>query len=165
MHRGLALVLVALLGCDRDEAPAPSTSASAGKVDWVVVPITTEPLPHVVKRELERARGDGRDLVIYVGATWCEPCQHFHEAVKRGELDETFPTLRLLELDLDRDGKRLAQAGCQSAMIPLFAKPADDGTCDPSRRVFGSVKGPGAVDNLVPRLQAMLRAGPETGAR
>lgn len=156
--RWLALLLL-LAACEgepnRSPTPAPS-SAPAGKIDIVPVPPTTEPLPHFVKRELTRARADGRDLVIYVGATWCEPCRYFHEAAARGELDEAFPSLRLLELDLDRDGERLRQAGCASAMIPLFAKPTDQGTCDPNRRIMGSVKGPGAVDNLVPRLRAIL---------
>lgn len=177
MPRATALLALGVLpgalgvmtSCDRDRptpgaaTSSPVASAPAGKVDLVAVPRTEEPLPHVFKRELARARADGRDLVVYVGATWCEPCKYFHDAVTRGELDAAFPTLRLLELDLDRDGRRLTVAGCQSAMIPLFAALTDEGTCDPSRRVFGSVKGPGAVDNLVPRLKAML--GHDTAAR
>src|SRR6266404_5455034 len=37
-------------------------------------------VPTTVKRELDRAQRDGRQLLIYVGATWCEPCQRFHRA-------------------------------------------------------------------------------------
>jgi thiol-disulfide isomerase/thioredoxin len=151
-----------LLGaCGKEEAShdAPSPVAPPGRVDLVRVPATTEPLPHLFQRELARARADGRDLVIYVGATWCEPCRYFHDAVDRGELDATFPSLRLLELDLDRDRTRLDQAGCASNVIPLFSRPTEAGTCDPNHRVMGSIKGPGAVDNLVPRLKKMLAPG------
>src|SRR3954454_19137031 len=68
-------------------------------------------VPTIVKRELERAGKDQRQLLVYVGAPWCEPCRRFHEAAKEHRLDRAFPSLRLLEFDNDRDGGRLAMAG------------------------------------------------------
>lgn len=81
----------------------------------------------VVKSEREKAKSDGRDLVVYVGATWCEPCKHFHKAAQAGLLDTDFPNLTLLEFDLDDDRDRLTSAGYVSQYIPLFAMPGADG--------------------------------------
>ncbi|PRQ02149.1 hypothetical protein ENSA5_26080 [Enhygromyxa salina] len=111
----------------------------------------------IVTRERERAAAEGRLLLVYVGASWCEPCEHFHAAVDDGTLDAAFPTLRLLEFDLDRDRDRLAAAGYSSRMIPLFVAPGPDGRAGP-RRTEGGIKGPEAVEHLRPRLEALVRA-------
>ena len=95
----------------------------------------------IVRGELGRAKGEGRTLVVYVGAVWCEPCQHFHDAAKAGKLDG--------------DADRLAKAGYASRMIPLFALPRADGTSS-GEQIQGSIKGPGAVENITPRLRALL---------
>jgi len=110
----------------------------------------------VVRDERDRAKADGRDLVVYVGATWCEPCQHFHKAAQAGALDGEFPDLTLLEFDLDVDRDRLTAAGYVSQFIPLFAMPAADGRAS-DRKFEGSVKGDGAVANIAPRLRSLLR--------
>lgn len=109
----------------------------------------------VVKSEREKAKADGRDLVVYVGATWCEPCQHFHKAAQSGALDSDFPNLTLLEFDLDEDRERLATAGYVSQFIPLFAMPAADGRAS-DKKFEGAVKGEGAVKVIAPRLRSLL---------
>lgn len=75
--------------------------------------------------------------------------------MKAGRLDAAFPALRLLEFDLDRDRDRLAEAGYASKMIPLFVVPGEDGRGTPFR-IEGSVKGERAVDEIAPRLAAIL---------
>jgi hypothetical protein len=110
----------------------------------------------VVRDERDRARSDGRDLVVYVGAKWCEPCQHFHKAAQKGDLDAEFPDLTLLEFDLDEDRDRLTPAGYVSQFIPLFAMPGLDGRAS-DKKFEGSVKGDGAVANIAPRLRALLK--------
>ena len=110
----------------------------------------------VVVAERARAKSDGRDLVVYVGAKWCEPCQHFHKAAQKGDLDAEFPDLTLLEFDLDDDRDRLATAGYVSQFIPLFAMPGPDGRAS-DRKFEGSVKGDGAVANIAPRLRSLLQ--------
>lgn len=109
----------------------------------------------LVTRELARAHKEGRQLLVYVGATWCEPCRRFHAAAAAGKLNAAFPTLRLLEFDLDRDGARLERAGYRSQFIPLFALPRADGRSS-GRQIEGSIKGDGAVAQIAPRLRALL---------
>lgn len=110
----------------------------------------------LVRGELERARTDCRQLLVYVGAQWCEPCRRFHEAAAAGKLNRDFPTLRLYEFDNDRDHERLVAAGYSSRLIPLFAAPAPDGRAS-GRFMEGSIKGDGAVSEIVPRLRALLQ--------
>src|SRR5690606_3139639 len=114
-----------------------------------------EDVAKLVRAEREKAAADGRDLVVYVGAKWCEPCQRFHKAAERGELDDEFPTLTLLEFDLDEDRDRITAAGYTSRLIPLFVVPAEDGRAS-DRRFEGGVKGEGAVANITPRLRKLL---------
>jgi thiol-disulfide isomerase/thioredoxin len=160
---GAALIGAALLlgGCKVDEPaplPAPDRPARARPaVDVVAAPAGD--VAATVQRELTRAKAEGKRLVVYVGATWCEPCQYFHDAAQRGELDSVFPDLRLLEFDLDRDQEALTRAGYASKMIPLFALPKDDGTGS-GQQIEGSIKGAGAVGQITPRLKALLAKGP-----
>ncbi len=76
-------------------------------------------------------------------------------AALAGQLDTTFPRLRLIEFDYDRDSARLNAAGCLSRLIPLFAKPDADGRCS-TARIEGSIKGEGAVAEITPRLLQLL---------
>jgi thiol-disulfide isomerase/thioredoxin len=98
-------------------------------------------------------------LLVDVGAAWCEPCRRFHDAAAAGQLDADFPGLVLLEFDWDVDRERLVAAGYDTQLIPLLALPGVDGRGTP-RRLSGSVKGPGALDNLRPRLRALLDGRP-----
>jgi hypothetical protein len=156
---GLVLCLAALLGCSREETSAPAAGSGVARPAALRAEVELAPdggeVPALVQAARERARREGRELVVYVGAPWCEPCTRFHDAVKAGQLDAAFPALRLLEFDLDRDRDRLAEAGYASEMIPLFVVPGEDGRGTPLR-IEGSVKGERAVDEIVPRLAAIL---------
>jgi hypothetical protein len=109
----------------------------------------------VVRRELARARWDGRRLLVYVGATWCEPCKRFHDAAVAGRFDRELGSLRLLEFDFDRDEARLRAAGYASQLIPLFASPGFDGRAS-GQQIEGSIKGEGAIGDIMPRLKMLL---------
>lgn len=140
------------VACGRKEVPA--AAAPDPHVRLVSAPEAGDVEP-VVREELARAAAERRRLVVYVGATWCEPCQRFHEAARGGHLDATFPDLTLLEFDQDCDGKRLASAGYTSQYIPLFAVPAETGRAS-GNQVEGGIKGEGAVGYITPRLQELL---------
>jgi hypothetical protein len=139
-------------GIERD--PPPSAQLAAGKVRVREAPPAGD-VDALVRSALATAMSDKRRVVVYVGAEWCEPCQRFHQAAERGELDGTFPDVDLLVFDHDRDGKRLASAGYVSKLIPLFALPGPDGRAS-GKQVEGGIKGEGAVANIAPRLQRML---------
>jgi thiol-disulfide isomerase/thioredoxin len=108
-----------------------------------------------IKSQLDRAKQDKKKLLVYVGATWCEPCQRFHKAAEAGELDTVFPDLRFIDLDDDADASVIAELGCASRLIPLFAIPDANGHCT-ERRVEGGIKGDGAVGYMSPRLRALV---------
>jgi hypothetical protein len=109
-----------------------------------------------VQEQVELADATHLRVLVYVGASWCEPCQHFHQAVERGELNGPLNGLRFLEFDQDRDASALKVAGYLYQYIPVLALPDPDGR-NHGRMISGSIKGPRAVqENLVPRLQALL---------
>ena len=112
-------------------------------------------MPAQVRSFVAQARTEGRTPLVYVGATWCEPCQYFHRAAEQGQLDPSLPRLALLEFDRDRDGARLDAAGYSSRMIPLFVVPGEDGRAT-SRHIEGSIHGPGSPAEITPRLRALL---------
>ena len=162
----LALALPAPLtlaaGC-KDDAPRPSegskpplsaTPQPMGHVQIAEAPAAGDVEP-LVRDALSKASAMHRRLIVYVGATWCEPCQRFHRAAAQGELDASFPDLDVLAFDLDRDGERLASAGYVSKYIPLFALPSADGSAS-GKQVEGGVKGDGAVAYITPRLKGLL---------
>jgi hypothetical protein len=178
---GLVLIVGICAGCSRrDPEPRPDPSSGASAKPTASPPAsgsaptaaTTGPMilargvrivragvglnaARVIRDERERARSDGRDLVVYVGAKWCEPCKVFHEAAQRGDLDGDFPDLTLLEFDLDEDRDRLMSDGYVGELIPFFAVPGADGRAS-ARQFQGSVKGDGAVANIAPRLRKLL---------
>ena len=141
LPRVLAVVLVA-------------ACARAGHVRLIDGPATGDLRPWVAARGAD-SWAAGRQAIVYVGASWCEPCKRFHDAAARGELDGRFPRLDVLVFDADRDGQRLAAAGYESRLIPLFVVPAADGGAS-SRRMEGGIKGDAAVGELAPRLAAIL---------
>jgi len=106
--------------------------------------------------ELARGSRDGVPVLVYVGATWCEPCRDFHAAATAGTLDAQLAPIRFLEFDLDRDGERLAAAGYRSELVPLFARPAADGRAS-GEQIDGVQKGGAYVEQLTPRIRALLR--------
>jgi hypothetical protein len=118
------------------------------------------PLEQFVQQHVEEADASGMRVLVYVGATWCEPCQRFHKALESGQLDEVLAGTKFVEFDSDRDGSELRAAGYGSQYIPLFSVPDHSGHAS-GRAIEGSVKGDDAVrEDLVPRLLALLDGKP-----
>jgi thiol-disulfide isomerase/thioredoxin len=172
------LLACALLACNGPSAsPAPPSPSSAQALPSAVTPSAPLVLvPHdgirwtqasapladvapLVRDAIAKAGAEGRTLLVYVGATWCEPCQRFHHAVDQGELDAAFPRLSILAFDADRDAAALGAAGYSSRLIPLFAIPKSDGRSS-GKQIEGSVKGEAAVNEITPRLRALVAGGP-----
>ncbi len=145
----LALAAVAALACTARPVPAPA------RVRLEPAPAEGDVAP-LVRVRAEAVTRAGGHLLVYVGATWCEPCREFHAAAERGELDSLFPGLVLLEFDADRDSERLVAAGYGSRLVPLFARPAADGSGS-GQHTEGVLKGHSVVEYLTPRLRELLR--------
>jgi thiol-disulfide isomerase/thioredoxin len=141
-------------GSGQASGQASGRAAPAGHVVLVDAP-ADGPVDALVRNAASAAAREKRRLLVYAGATWCEPCQRFHQAAAAGSLDATFPDLTMLVFDMDRDAERLAAAGYVSKYIPLFALPAADGTAS-GKQVEGGIKGEGAVGYIVPRLRQLL---------
>jgi len=163
------LALVAASGCrttpggSSDDPGSGASTSPAGARDQRTahprfVPAPPGDVPAIVQKEVARARSEGRRLVVYEGASWCEPCQHFHAAVAQGDLDAAFPSLTLLEFDADRDRDRLIAAGYGSPYIPLFALPGKDGRAA-GPKAAGGIKGDGVVPYLTKKLDELLSQG------
>lgn len=151
-RRSTFLLVLAITGCQGAEV-AP-TARPVTRVELVDEPAPPDgDIARVVAAEV--ARAGATRVIVYVGAGWCEPCRRFHAAAERGELDARFGGTRFLAFDRDRDGDALERAGYRSTYIPLFAAPAADGTAS-GLQIEGSIKGEGAVDQIAPRLRALL---------
>ena len=143
--------------CDSARAPAGDkhVAPSAAPV-FVRGPSGGAAIAPFVAEEVKKAARPGA-VLVYVGASWCEPCQYFHKAVTSGQLDTLLRGVRLIEFDSDADHSSLSAAGYGSKLIPLLAVPKPDGTAS-ERRIEGSIKGPDAVQlNMVPRIAALLQ--------
>jgi hypothetical protein len=143
--------MIALTACNQDPV---TVAAVGGRVELVPAPATGE-LAEYVAQEVARGSHDHVPVVVYVGATWCEPCRDFHAAAERGALDASLGPMRFLEFDLDRDGDRLTAAGYSSALVPLFARPLADGRAS-GTQTDGVRKGGKYVEQLTPRIKALF---------
>lgn len=112
-----------------------------------------------VRAELGRPGGA---VVVYAGASWCDPCRRFHDALLAGELDREFAGVRFLEFDMDLDRERLEAAGYTARLIPLFALPGPDGRAS-GRQIEGGIKGPGAARHIVARLVPLIAEAERAG--
>ena len=162
----LATLLVPLLvSCGRapskprkDSSPAAAASiaAKAPPPKFLHYPRKGGAIEPWVQEQVELAEAAHSRVLVYVGASWCEPCQRFHQAVERGELNGTLNGLRFLEFDQDQDASALKTAGYVYQYIPVLALPDPDGR-NHGRMISGSIRGSNAIkENLVPRLQALL---------
>jgi thiol-disulfide isomerase/thioredoxin len=121
----------------------------------VVVPGQETDALSVIRTERLKAKAEGRVLVVYAGAGWCEPCKRFKNAVHSGILDATLAKTTLLTFDADRDTERLASAGYTFRFIPYVALPGADG--HPSEFVEARSKGSEAWRDLLGKLEAWQR--------
>ena len=130
-----------------------------------IIPAASGAVDGVVREALAHARRDGRRLLVYVSASWCQPCERFQAAVRAGTLDARFPDLRLLMFDHDHDSGRLAAAGYSGRMIPRFVVPNPDGRGSQQRMEGGTRNEDTVAASITPRLSQLLgikAASPES---
>ena len=182
--RMLAIALTLACGaCSRSSAitqDAPATPSGAKPVATATATATasaaTEPKPatemgvrivtagqdsdalSVVRTERLRAKAEGRVLVVYAGAAWCEPCKRFKRAVETGALDDKLAKTTLLVFDADRDTERLASAGYKFSFIPYVGLPGADG--HPTDSAEARAKGSESWRELIAKLETWQSKGP-----
>src|SRR2546423_14525 len=100
----LVALATAVAGCKSGDSPrgsGPSPGAPQGpsmkRPLFIRGPTGGAPVAPFVARELAKGHAGHYGVLVYVGATWCEPCQSFHRAVAKGELDEMLAGVRLIE--------------------------------------------------------------------
>ena len=165
----LCAALGVATGCESGRAPGGDTHRAPAPAPLVVPPTlvrgpsggaAVEPF---IAEQVKLARSSSVPVLVYVGAPWCEPCRHFHEAVVAHQLDALLSGARIIEFDLDVDRAPLEHGGYKSQLIPLFVVPRADGTASDAR-MEGSIKGESAVaQNLSPRLKALLERARQPG--
>jgi len=111
----------------------------------------------LVRTERLRAKAEGRVLVVYAGAGWCEPCKRFKNAIESGSLDDKLAKTTLLVFDADRDTERLAAAGYKLQFIPYVAMPGADGA--PADSAEARAKGSESWRELIAKLESWQATG------
>jgi hypothetical protein len=137
----VAVALLLTCACTRGDEGPRVVHAPAGDV---AVAVRDHDMSNATRRTL-----------VYVGASWCEPCTRLKEAIAAHQVDDVLADVDLVEFDLDVDRERLEAAGYGSRMIPLLAVPDANGR-GTSARMEGSIKGAGAVAEMKPRIAALL---------
>jgi thiol-disulfide isomerase/thioredoxin len=132
------------------------TSTTSARLELVEASQDSDALSLIRTKRLE-AKAKGRVLVVYVGATWCEPCVRFKAEVTSGRLDERFGKLTLLAFDADKDGERLGAAGYTYRFVPFVALPGADGQPSDTQQAAG--KGGAAWRELLGKLDAWQSGG------
>jgi len=132
------------------QASAPSqVPRPAGKLRVIEAPGDVD-AASLIRTERLRAKAEGKSLVVYAGASWCEPCRKFHELAKSGSIDAELGNITLLHFDATRDEDRLAAAGYRYKFIPFFALAGADG----SMTAQYETKGDASADTM----RAIVRA-------
>lgn len=174
--RALAIAALAVLvACNPSSSPRPSAgaessatpapkvtaaattgeaSASRGKLQVLVATADSDALS-AIRTERLKAKAEGRVLVVYVSATWCEPCKRLKEEIAAGRLDERLGKTTLLAFDADKDVDRLRSAGYSFAFVPFVALPGADGHPADTQEATG--KGGSAWRELLDKLDAWQR--------
>jgi thiol-disulfide isomerase/thioredoxin len=132
--------------------------ADAGRGVRVVVAAQDSDALSLVRTERLKAKAEGRVLVVYAGAGWCEPCKRFKHAIQTGALDDKLAKTTLLVFDADRDTERLASAGYKFQFIPYVALPGKDG--QPSDSQEARAKGSESWRELIGKLETWQGKGP-----
>lgn len=135
-------------------AACTAESATPRRLELVDAPVVGN-VQEIIAGELAVTMAARKQMLVYVGAAWCEPCVAFHDAAVAGKLDDALGGLRVLVFDADRDTNALVSAGYVSNYIPLFALPRPDGYAS-GKQTEGATKERDAIEQLVPRIKRLL---------
>lgn len=110
----------------KSSGAAPERDVKGASLKVVNAAQDSDALSQIRTKRLE-AKAEGRVLVVYVGATWCEPCKKMKEEIESGRLDARLGKTTFLAFDADKDQDRLGGAGYTFKFVPYVALPGPDG--------------------------------------
>ncbi|MBX3228205.1 MAG: thioredoxin family protein [Labilithrix sp.] len=141
-------------------ASAASSSAPAERGKVVVQAAAADgDAISIIRTARLQAKAQGRVLVVYVSATWCEPCKRLKAEIEAGSLDDRLGKTTLLAFDADKDVERLGAAGYSFKFVPYVALPGPDGQPADSQQATG--KGSNAWKELLGKLDAWQAQAPK----
>ncbi len=138
-------------------APVDEAAPASSRVKVIEAAQDESALSLVRTKRLE-AKAEGRVLVVYVSATWCEPCKRLKAEIASGRLDQRLGRVTLLAFDADTDGDRLGAAGYSYRYVPFVALPGADGRPADTQQAIG--KGGDAWRELLGKLDAWQATAP-----
>lgn len=132
--------------------PTSSAAAKTGDKIRVIPAAQDSDALSLIRTERLRAKAEDRALVVYVSATWCEPCKKMKQEIEAGNLDDKLGKTTLLAFDADKDLDRLGSAGYTFKFVPFVALPGADGRPAETQEATG--KGSNAWKELMGKLEA-----------
>ena len=129
-------------------APASSKSAAEG---WSSIEKGGS-LAASVKGEVAKALAAGKKPVVYIGATWCPPCQAIKRYKSDPQMAAAFAGTHIIELDVDDwTAPDLAALGYKAASVPVFIAVDKDGKAK-GPTIDGGAWGDNIPANMAPPL-------------
>jgi hypothetical protein len=164
--RTLCLALVLLgAGCQkktpepdahalREPPRMPEPTVGHGFVLIEVNP-TDGPLPAALQREAGKATQQHLKPFVYIGATWCAPCNAIKHNLDKPIMIDAFKGTYIMKLDFDAWEDKLPGAGLQHEAVPVFF--ALDASGKPTGRMIdGGAWGNDTPENIAPALKAFF---------
>lgn len=109
--------------------------------------------------EAERA---GLKPVLYLGATWCQPCVAYERALFHPEMVAAHANVLLVKADFDRHGSALEAAGFVASGVPFWCHLDREGG-NSGRCITGAAWGEDTPENMAPVLRPFFSDTPRTG--
>lgn len=145
-------------GCK--ERPSSSTSTTTGAApartksaaeDWSVIDKGGS-LATLVEAEVAKAEATGKKHVVYIGATWCPPCQAIKKYKSDPQMVTAFAGTHVIELDVDDwTAPDLTALGYKASSVPVFIAVDKDGKAK-GPTIDGGAWGDNIPTNMAPPL-------------
>ena len=159
MHRIALLVpLLILVACDdgkaSTESPDGDTKAEAKPAAeaWSKVAAGAS-LAGKIKARVADAEKAKLKPVVYVGATWCEPCLAIKKHRDDPRMKEAFTGVAIIEVDMDQwKSEQFAELNMKPSAIPVFYAVGSDGKAT-GKEIDGGAWGDNIPENMAPPLK------------
>jgi hypothetical protein len=119
------------------------------------VAVADGPLVDALTRESKKAAERHEKPFVYIGATWCGPCNAIKKNLDRPLLVDAFRGAYVIHLDFDSWEDKLPAAGLAHDSVPVFFA-LDTAGRPTGRLVDGSAWGNDTPENIAPVLKAFF---------